>query len=253
MIEIPKTFTINITNKCNLRCNFCFNSDDYYKNGYFMDFETFKKSLNYLKENNISNIDLTPGVGECLIHPEISKFIKYAKSLNFKITLISSLNLNIDNLIDDLKDIELFCSLYGNSNEQYKEVTKTGSFTLVYNNILKLIKNKIKLTILKRYNGEINQNLLKLSKIKLIEIEDVSKNRPLTRNDSINDYKNCKFLKEPLIFGENMSYCCFDNLNYNKIKLNKSLKEIYKNLDLNFCNGCPWFEMESTFENFTIK
>lgn len=77
MIFYPERLSVEITNKCNFSCEICpKQSPNYHDLDSTMDFETFcrlKKVLPYIKALNLS------GIGEPLLHPEIEKFISFAK------------------------------------------------------------------------------------------------------------------------------------------------------------------------------
>lgn len=97
-----RSVQIELTNKCNYRCSFC--PQAYYKNpnykdapfdrrkGY-MDFDTFKKSLEqckkFSKEINFSFF------GEPTLHPEYEKFLKYLKNNKDNLSVVLNSNLSM--------------------------------------------------------------------------------------------------------------------------------------------------------------
>ena len=58
-MNTPKKFGIWITQRCPMRCSFCPNSDEYFKNGKIMSLEVFKDKVDEIISNGITNIDLT--------------------------------------------------------------------------------------------------------------------------------------------------------------------------------------------------
>lgn len=90
---------IELTNKCNLSCPFCFRRNMTRKQG-FMSEDIFNKSLKLCKSLNVPEIWLH-NWGEPLLHPEIVKFIHKAKQ--FKIGFTTNGKLLSKDLILELK------------------------------------------------------------------------------------------------------------------------------------------------------
>ena len=87
---IPPRFTFTITSKCNLRCPTCqyvLIDPELFENGGLMRFEDYQSILDKYKKY-IKSITLTGG--EFTLHPEIEKFIDYAKILRLKVNAISN-------------------------------------------------------------------------------------------------------------------------------------------------------------------
>ncbi len=74
-MKIPEKMGIWITQKCPLRCKFCENSNDYFKEGRTMPLETFKGKVQEVVDAGISIIDLTPIIGEVLTIPNFSDYL----------------------------------------------------------------------------------------------------------------------------------------------------------------------------------
>ena len=95
-MDIPKKMGIWITQKCPLRCKFCENSDDYFKEGKIMSLDIFKNKVNEIIEAGISCVDLTPIVGEVLTIPNFGDYLdildsyKEIKSYTFITCLIGN-------------------------------------------------------------------------------------------------------------------------------------------------------------------
>ena len=73
-----KRVYIEITNVCNLKCNFCLPHN---RKNRFMNFEEFKIILDKIKP--YTNYIYLHVKGEPLLHPDIDKFIEDSKILGF--------------------------------------------------------------------------------------------------------------------------------------------------------------------------
>lgn len=79
-----KKIYLEITNNCNLNCDFCIKNKRSKK---YMDFDEFKLILDRIKEH--ANYLYFHILGEPLMHPNINEFIDYASS-NFKINITTN-------------------------------------------------------------------------------------------------------------------------------------------------------------------
>ena len=79
-----KKIYIEITNSCNLDCDFCIKNSREKK---FMSFDSFKLILD--KINNYTDYLYLHVLGEPLLHPSINEFIEYANK-NFKINITTN-------------------------------------------------------------------------------------------------------------------------------------------------------------------
>lgn len=69
----PMHATIEITEKCNLRCKHCYLEADIKKTS-IIDYDRFVKLVDTLVENNVVNIEITGG--EIFMHPRIADILK---------------------------------------------------------------------------------------------------------------------------------------------------------------------------------
>lgn len=105
--NIFSNLVINLTDKCNLNCKYCFrNSGPGFANSNSLDFETVKRILNFFhKKNPTKRTLLQLTGGESLLHDDIFSIIECATSSNFVVriqtngTLISSLSKEEINLL----------------------------------------------------------------------------------------------------------------------------------------------------------
>lgn len=135
-LELPFSIQIDICSVCNLKCNFCFHSDDeaIRKSGLkmgVMSYDVFTKIIDDLKEmctkeKKIKKLRLFKS-GEPLLNPKVCEMIAYAKKAEIAecielttngILLGEKMNLG---LIEAGLDI-LNISINGISEKQYKEV-----------------------------------------------------------------------------------------------------------------------------------
>lgn len=145
----PFLFTLHIelTSKCNERCVHCYipheckNTD--------IDYDLMIKTLNQCKEMGVMNLVFSGG--EPMGHHNFCDFLRYAKDLDFNISVLSNLTLLNDEILDALKYKHTSCvnvSLYSMNPEIHDAITQlNGSFSKTKNNILKLIENNIAVQI----------------------------------------------------------------------------------------------------------
>ena len=133
---LPINLTIEPTNVCNLNCIGCRDGID--TQG-FMKFKDFKKVL--LQFKRIEKLYLYSR-GEPLLHPDIMKFIDFAKNSGTKYMEISTnFNIKNDKLIEDIaksKLDKLLIGLDGATQETYQGFRRGGNFGLVISNIKKI-------------------------------------------------------------------------------------------------------------------
>jgi radical SAM protein with 4Fe4S-binding SPASM domain len=92
---------IELTNYCNLNCLWCAGSGERKKG--FMDFNTFKVTLDHLLSHNIIVHEIhLYNVGESLLHPDFCKFIEFLGKLQKKpkIFLVTNGTLLSDSIMD---------------------------------------------------------------------------------------------------------------------------------------------------------
>ncbi len=246
-MQIPETFTINITTRCNLRCEFCFNSDEYYESSSHLPLDDCLKNVQYLIDNNVKNVDLTPTVGEALMHPDIVEIIKFILDNDLTCTLITNLTIKMDDELIQLfkhPNFKLFISQYGSDNETYNNVTKSQMYNSFKNNFTKLFKEKVYMNIIDRFNGKIDpyfKTLFQSNNINFIQTE--IHNRSLVETEIVLNPEKCRFLKEPIINSNLISKCCYDYKSEEPIgSTSDSLKNIYSNLKIE-CGKCPWYQL----------
>lgn len=110
-----------------------------------MNLEIYKKIINELVELGCDELLITGG--EPMLHNNFIDMYLYAKKMGLIVTInsnISLLNENILKVLCDYKPNVIEISLYGFDNNSYFEFTHfSNGYTVVDNNIKKLIKNNI--------------------------------------------------------------------------------------------------------------
>lgn len=139
---VPLSGTFELTSRCNFNCKMCYihnsNND-----------ELKKKELTAQQWKDIALCAQKAGMlillitgGEPLLRPDFSEIYTYCKNLGFEIAVNTNGSLITDEIIELFKKYRpsrVSISLYGTSDETYKEVTcKTGYYEKVTENILKL-------------------------------------------------------------------------------------------------------------------
>ena len=128
---------VELTNKCNRNCPYCYNDSG--NKTQFIDTNDFYKIIDECKENNISQITLSGG--EPFLHPNIMDFIKYANSVKIFVKIITNLSLiSVNDVVELLKKGNSIQITLDSPNEKNNDFTRGyGS----YNKTLEIL-NKIK-------------------------------------------------------------------------------------------------------------
>ena len=170
-----KKVYIEITNNCNLNCDFCIKNTRPHK---YMSIEDFKNILSKL--NGYTKYLYFHILGEPLLHPKINEFIDIA-SKNYKINITTNGYL-IKNIIDNKHIRQLNISLHS-YNEKYK-ISLNDYMNNIFNTIdilreytyisLRLwTKSKYSESILEMINKRYNTNL---------KINTLKNNTTITKN-----------------------------------------------------------------------
>jgi radical SAM protein with 4Fe4S-binding SPASM domain len=145
--EFPLHLDIEPTNTCNLRCPFCATTYNRYTQG-FMKEEIWKKILDECGRNNLYSLKFTYR-GEPLLHPDLSKMVRYAKTVGvmdvyFNTNAVKLNESVIRELINAGLD-RISISFEGYSKEVYEKYRVGASFDHVVKNIeiLRDIKKEI--------------------------------------------------------------------------------------------------------------
>lgn len=211
-----KKVYIEITNSCNLKCDFCIQNNNDTR---FIEEENFKLILKKIK--GYTNYLYFHILGEPLLHPNIKKYIKLAKENNFMINITTN-----GYLIKRIKDIneirQLNISLhsydekYEISLEQYMndifDVVDNLENTYISYRIW--INNKYNEQIINILNNHYNTNIKEKKKIKnnIFFSEFHEFIWPDLDNNYYNDKGKCYALKDHIgiLSNGNIVPCCLD-------------------------------------------
>ncbi|KLO24416.1 radical SAM protein [Marinitoga sp. 1197] len=146
----PKVASIELTNKCNIKCLHCYGDFNSSLNN-FISLNDAKKILYELKNLGVNIIELTGG--EITTYPFLKKIITYALELEFKqIGLLTNgiyISEEIMNtIILNKSKIFIQIDLHSLNDEYLKWFTKTSnSLNEIKNNIYILAKNKVNMRV----------------------------------------------------------------------------------------------------------
>ena len=267
-----KKVYIEITNNCNLNCNFCIKNK---RNKIFMNRSDYIHVLDEIKP--YTNYIYLHLMGEPLLHPNINEFINIAKEQEFNVNITTN-----GYLIDKIKDnsnirqinisLQAYDSKYNISLDQYLNnifnVINTFKDTIInyrlwvktkyYNDIINLLEQKYNKKIIPNHNGNFT-----LDNNVFISLKNEFKWPKLDREGEEweNNLKgSCRALKDHIGILSNLDVvaCCMDsNGDINFGNLNKNhLSEILKcdrfinmkeNLEKDIkieklCQNCNYYE-----------
>lgn len=152
--DTPFSIEVDPSSRCNLKCNFCFRSDEEaVKNSGVkfgnMDFELYKKIINDIKEFPVKPVKLRlSGYGEPFMNKNYHEMIKYAKDSNVAefietITNGTLLTSKINRQIVEAGLDRINISVEALSRKGYKEITGANiNYDKFLSNIKDLYDNK---------------------------------------------------------------------------------------------------------------
>ena len=142
-----QSFHVEITSKCNERCIHCYIPHE--QKNTDIEYDMMIAALDQCKQLNVMTIIFSGG--EPMLHPYFCDFLKYAKDLDFNVTVLTNLTRLTDEIIEALKYKHVSCvnvSLYSLEPQIHDSITKLkGSCELTKQNILKLIDNNVAVQI----------------------------------------------------------------------------------------------------------
>ena len=145
-VILPKKLSISISDKCNLKCEFCYRkAESEYS---MMSIDMFKKLPKELFEN-ATDIELS-GYGEILLNRDLFKILDYVSSFNNiqSISFTTNATLMFPNIVEALlryKKLNLIqISLDTVNTKLYETIRKNSNFSKVIENINDLAFNRYK-------------------------------------------------------------------------------------------------------------
>lgn len=144
----PIFANILLTYKCNFNCIHCYQKPIKSSTKIELNTNNWLKILDILKKNKILAIRFTGG--EIFTRTDFYEIYSYAYKHNFKISLstnASLINTKIMELLLNKPPHKMSVTLYGMSDDIYKQFTKKDAFYNVYNNIIYLANNNINIFV----------------------------------------------------------------------------------------------------------
>lgn len=118
---IPSQLHIDLTSACTERCIHCYIPD--YANR-FLPFAMVKKVLDEFV--TLGGLEIQFSGGECMMHPDFAKILRYTKSKNLNMLILSNLTLCDEKMIKLLKEIDpqfVNVSLYSMDATKHDSIT----------------------------------------------------------------------------------------------------------------------------------
>ncbi len=143
---------IEITNKCDLGCSFCYADSG---KGDFLSLDKIEKMMDFYIESEFGNAEvLQISGGEPTMHPEIIKIIELARKKNFKYVLLNTNGLRIskdENFVKNLArfkgKFEIYLQFDSFDDQHYKKSRGKELVEIKNKAIKNLIKYQIPITL----------------------------------------------------------------------------------------------------------
>ena len=148
-----KKVYIEITNTCNLSCDFCIKNK---RNNKFMSINEFEIILKKLK--GLTNYLYFHILGEPLLHPKINELIDLATSYGYKINITTNGYL-IDKIIDN-KNINMINISLHSYNEKYN-IPLDSYLSNIFKVVDNLINNNTLVNLRLWVNNKYNNDIIK--------------------------------------------------------------------------------------------
>lgn len=147
-----KNIYIEVTNICNLNCDFCIKNDRINR---FMTESEFEIILKKLK--GLTNYLYFHILGEPLMHPNINELINLANIYKYKVNITT--NGYLINKIKDNKNINMINISLHSYNEKYN-ISLENYLNNIFNSIDNLIKNNTKINLRLWVNNPNNYKII---------------------------------------------------------------------------------------------
>lgn len=119
--QIPFTATIEITDRCNLKCSHCYRSQETLN---LWNVENFEKALQELK--TLGTLHIVLAGSEPMMHPDIVRIIELIGQYGFVLTVQSNVTMLNDSILSALKKCSVkmvFVSLYTDDAAIHEQIT----------------------------------------------------------------------------------------------------------------------------------
>jgi len=199
-----KTAVWLATSACNLRCKHCYNSSAFQKKDELSTEEVKRLIIDELSKLKAES--LTISGGEPLLRPDIIEIIKYAKSKNLKVHLLSNGTLLNEENVNQLKKYvdTVQISIEGLKNK-HESIRGKGTFDKTIKGIKMLVKNKI-YTILSNTPIGYDKNNLKdvINLAKKLKVQEITFRKFVALGRAKQNYQKEASNKEKIDFLETL-------------------------------------------------
>lgn len=138
----PITMELHLTNRCNMKCGYCFFSDR--DKSLEMSGEEAFKCIDVLKSAGVKGLIFSGG-GEPTIHKDFKEIIYHARNREIDIGLITNGIMDISDILSNFTWVRF--SLDSCNPDTYSKIKGTDKFQQVTENIVKCIEKKTGVTI----------------------------------------------------------------------------------------------------------
>lgn len=221
-----KKIYLEITNKCNLSCDFCIKNDRKIQTMTFEKFDYILEKLKLYTKYLYFHV-----LGEPLLHPKINEFINLAVEKGFNVNITTNGYL-IDNIKNNTNIRQINISLHS-FNEKYK-IDLSKYMENIFTVVDKLVLNGTYVSFRFWINSENNSEILKLINKryeKNIKLQDIKDNTaieikekiyinqfhefiwPDLKNDYYNEFGKCYALRDhiAILVDGTIVPCCLDS------------------------------------------
>ena len=240
---------ISVTDNCNLRCQYCMpkNSDTFYNNCELLNSKQIEKIVQAFSLIGITKVRITGG--EPLIRKDFNEILKKINNIeSIKKIAITTNGINLLGNLDKYKKNglnEINISLDSLKEDKYKEITRGGNFSKVFNTIIEASKKgfkkiKLNVVIMKGINDDEIIDFVSLTKDLNINVRFIEL-MPIGEGKNFKPVKNSEIID---IIKKNFSITeCHRNTNdgpASYYKIPGFLGEIgfISPLSNNFCSSC---------------
>lgn len=139
--KIPPVVRLGPTNRCTAQCAYCPREFIHAGGTGYMDFDLYKKIVDWAREKNIKTIGFAY-FGEPLIHPRIIDMIDYGKKAGLNMRLSTNgiaLNQSMAEKILDYELDAIEISMDGYNEQEYFNGKKVDKYKLAKANVLNLL------------------------------------------------------------------------------------------------------------------
>lgn len=143
---------LEITSKCNLHCNYCYNDSQI--NGSQLALDKIKNLMQYSVSVGVNNMAISGG--EPLLHPDIISIIEYAANINMHLYIITNGSMLNKDFFDKIKPYMCYLSFQftfdGYTASTHAKSRGENNYTKIKQCISYLISNGYSEHIFLRYN-----------------------------------------------------------------------------------------------------